>query len=322
MRPVKRPQGAFAHPLNAILGTEANVRVLRVLMLSDIPVGTNELARLAALQASGVPRVCAQLEDLGVIESVGRGRTRQYRRSQRGGLSDSLGNLFRAERQRVERIFQTITQIASSVDSARSVWIEGPVARAEDQPGDPIVVGALAEAASAGAVREALWNQLLSLQQSEDIVVDLRVYTEADLKTADSHALAEFESARPIAGAPPIDIAKPRPVHSPKDSMPRVKRHEDVDARLLRLAAAIADRIRIDPSVVESAKEFLERRLMSASPGERLELREWRDILNSMSPARIRRLMVQDDARGKRLRQSMPFLNVLSPADRARLLKN
>jgi len=53
MRPTSRPQSALRCPLNHILGTEANVRVLRAILLSDIPIGVPELARRAELQPSG-----------------------------------------------------------------------------------------------------------------------------------------------------------------------------------------------------------------------------------------------------------------------------
>src|SRR3989304_4752199 len=84
MRPISRLQSALRCPLNHMLGTEANVRVLRVILLSDIPIGVSEIARLAGLQRRGVARVCARLGDLGVIEAVGRGpRDRPDTRSPR-----------------------------------------------------------------------------------------------------------------------------------------------------------------------------------------------------------------------------------------------
>src|SRR3972149_6177663 len=96
MRPISRLQSALRCPLNHLLGTEANVRVLRVILLSDIPIGVSEIARLAELQPSGVARVCARLEDLGVIEAVGRGpRDRPKRPSPRFAPRGPPGGPFR-----------------------------------------------------------------------------------------------------------------------------------------------------------------------------------------------------------------------------------
>ena len=68
MRPPSRTQSALRCPLNHVLGTEANVRVMRALSLSDIPISIPEIARLTLLQPSGVARVCEKLED--VVEAL------------------------------------------------------------------------------------------------------------------------------------------------------------------------------------------------------------------------------------------------------------
>ena len=78
----------------------------------------------------------------------------------------------------------------------------------------------------------------------------------------------------------------------------------------------MADRIRRDPSLVDEAKRYIERRLPLASSGERLELEEWRGILRTMSLSRLRRFLLQDDARATRLRQSSPFHSAITPEER------
>ena len=322
MRPTKNPQSVLTSPLNKILGTEANVRVLRVALLSEIPLGTTEIARSTGLQASGIPRVCMHLEDLGVLETVGRGRGRQYRRSNRGELTTALANLFGEERNRATRVMNEVRQaVQAGSGEIRAAWIEGPVADGTDGPDDSIVVGALADDASFERARVALWSQLLRIQELRDVAIELHMYTAADLMTADQLRLAELERARPLLGAPPIELARPRASELPETPSRGKKSHADVDAQLLRLSSGIADRLRTDPSLVEYAREYIERRLLTASANERLELQEWKGILATMSVARVRRLLIRDDARGRRLRQSLPFLNVLSPEERTRLLR-
>ena len=317
MRPTSHPQSALQFPLNHVLGTEANVRVLRAIFLSDIPIGVSELARQTQLQASGVARVCTSLEDLGVIEAVGRGaRYRQYRRSSRFRLAGALTQLFMDERMWGQ---EAMTEIRSAVQiglPVQAAWIEGPFAVGADRPEDTLVVGLLTEPAAVESVRQDRWQRLMPIQSSRNLTIELKVLTVADLKTADAKRRAELEEVIPIVGPPPLDLAAvggPPPISRRASE---TKGHEQLDARAMDVARAVADRIRRDPSLVEDAKRFIERRLPSASSGERLELEEWRSILATMSIPRLRRFLVQDGARPTRLRQSLPFLNAISPEER------
>ncbi len=317
MRPTSHPQSALRYPLNHVLGTEANVRVLRAVMLSDIPVGVSELARLTSLQASGVARVCTRLEDLGVIEAVGRGaRYRQYARASRFPFLATLDRLFSDERSWGE---ETLREIATAVQIGgplQAAWIEGPVALGADGPDDPVVVGLLTEPAAVETVRQERWQHLIPIQTGRNVTIELKVLTIADLRTADATRRAELEQVMPIAGPPPLDVGAAR---EPARRSPRGaggRSHAQLDARALEIARAVADRIRRDPSLVEEAQRYVERRLRSASAGERLELEEWRFTLANTSVSRLCRLLVKNDQRWARLRQSLPFLNVLSQEER------
>ena len=157
MRPTKHPQSALRAPLNHILGTEANVRVLRVLFRSPIPMGMAELARSTALQASGLPKVCDRLEDLGVIETVGRGHNRQFWRRLRSPLANHLSSLFSAEHDAGEAVLSDIRSAVLGMSGViRAAWIEGSVAKGTDLPGDPIVVVELVDASSIESTRDEL----------------------------------------------------------------------------------------------------------------------------------------------------------------------
>lgn len=322
MRPTSHPQSALRCPLNHVLGTEANVRVLRVVLLSDIPIPVSELARRAELQVSGVARVCAHLEDLGVVEAIGRGtRNRQYRRNTRFPLGGSLVELYRQESQHAIQVTQELQAAVRTMSGLRAAWIEGPVAKGIDRPGDPVVVGILVDAAAVEPVRLEAARRFLPVQANHDVVVELHVVTNADLVAADQHRLANLEPVRPLLGPPPLDLlrgAEPTLTRSAA----RKKRHEHVDVRSKEIAKLIADRLARDPSLVEDARRYVERRLLSASPGEHLELQEWQQVLSTMSVPRLRRFLTADDARAVRLRQSAPFLNVLSEADRRAIFES
>ena len=70
-----RTQSALRVPLNRILGTETNVRILRTLFQLGVAVGTSELARQVEMDKAGVWRAIKVLEEFGIIESVGLGLT-------------------------------------------------------------------------------------------------------------------------------------------------------------------------------------------------------------------------------------------------------
>ena len=55
MRPTAEQQSALREPLNYILSTEVNVRVLRVIWRSQSPLGKSEVARRARLNLPFVP---------------------------------------------------------------------------------------------------------------------------------------------------------------------------------------------------------------------------------------------------------------------------
>lgn len=320
MRPTTRPQSSLRCPLNDILGTEASVRVLRVLSLSDIPIGVSELARQASLQASGVGRVCTRLEDLGVIEAVGRAATnRQYRRSARFPFGAHLSALFAEERNRGDQVLADLRSAVHGDTLIRAAWIEGALARGADRPGDPIVVGILTEPAGVERLRMGVWQRMLQIQRSKHVVVELRVLTSADLKTLSTDQRGQLEDVIPLQGPPPLDLVRDGPP-GPRDTIRlRGRRHGDLDARALAIARAVAERIRRDPSLVEEALRYIDRRLPIASQGERLELEEWQAVLTGMSVARLCRFLIQDDARARRLRQSLPFVSAL-PAEERRAI--
>jgi len=321
VRPTKTPQSALRFPLNHVLGTEASVRVMRVIMLSDIPIGVSGLARLAELQASGVARVCERLEDLGVIEAVGRGsHGRQFRRAETFALNHQLNGLFLEERSRADLIKQDIqTAVRSASPQPRAGWIEGPVALGRDRPEDAIVVGVLVSADKVDSSHEDIWRSLLPIQRQHRITLELRVLTTADIETATPERQAELEQVLLLLGPPPLDLLRSGAGSRKQPQVPLKRTHARLDSRSLEFSRAIAERIRRDPSIVEDARRWIERRLPSASPGERLELEEWRDLLTTMSTSRLRRFLVQNDARATRLRQSLPFANVLSNDERRAL---
>jgi predicted transcriptional regulator len=86
-----------AHPLNAILGSEIHVRILRALWTADAPVSTSEVARRTALCSDRVRRTLADLATSGVVELVGSSARRLARLRHDDPLTASMSHLFAAE---------------------------------------------------------------------------------------------------------------------------------------------------------------------------------------------------------------------------------
>jgi hypothetical protein len=308
MRPPKIPQGTIRCPVNRILGTEANVRVVREILLADAPLSVSELARRTSLQASGLSKICDSLEELGVVEAVGRGRSRQFRGRMAIPIVSRLAALFNDERNRYNQIQASITDTARQWSgAATSAWIEGSFATDSDQPGDSVVVGLLTTPDERMANRDQMWASFLGVQEQVGVSLELSVVTEGELKSADDARFAALASAIALYGKHPAEIARPEARRGTVPSVTRGMTNESVDDRQLRIAVRVAEQLAADPSLVDGAMRNVERQLLTASTTERLALREWLAILRAYSAPRIRKLLVRDDAQGRRLRQSIPF---------------
>jgi hypothetical protein len=195
-----------------------------------------------------------------------------------------------------------------------AAWIEGAVAHEVDAPGDPLVIGILAPAGQVDLLADELFVALSDVMRSYDVLIEVRRRTKADLATASSRELDELSRAIPLVG--PL----PTPYDEARSDRPREEAYREegteVDRRLLNLAALIADRLARDPSLVEGAQRYITRRLERASPAERRELLEWRQLLSNTSLAQLRKFLVDPGERAARLRQTLPFVDVLSKEER------
>jgi hypothetical protein len=89
--------------------------------------------------------------------------------------------------------------------------------------------------------------------------------------------------------------------------------HERLEDRSLALHKELAERLRENPQLIETAKGNLER--WAKRDGDLPAWREWRGILDG-SLSQILTMLLSDDERGRRLRQSSPFCGILTPRQR------
>lgn len=320
MRPTSNPQSAFRSPLNSMLGTEASVRILRVLALASDPLSRGEVTSQSGLHASGIPRILTQLEDQGVVETIGQGHSRPVRLRHQHPLAQSLRNLFQEERNHVARVLADLKAAVNQLTPMpAAAWIEGPVATGEDRYTDPIIVGVLADTRESDGWTEQLRQRFNTLQRQWDVAIEVHVWWRADILAASAQERAKLVKVTPLLGPPPLDFlgltADAQRAHAASRSFT----HDMHDATARRYAAAIARHIRARPGLVDETIQYLERRIPSASSGETLELQEWLDILTAYSPGRLRSFLVRDSEQATRLRQSLPFVHVLSDDERRAL---
>jgi hypothetical protein len=320
MRPPSQSQSALRAPLNDILGTEANVRILRLLATTSVPLSKAAVARQTALNESGVGRAIEDLIDRGILESLGTGSRHLFRLRPEHPLASPLADLFAAERGRFESIVDGLRSTVHLLKPPpRAAWIQGPVATEADEPGDPVIVGILASAKVVDQAVHELRARVIDLERAYDITVSIRGLTSADFAALPAAQRAELEETMPLLGPPPVELLSGRRAERAET---RPRSHEDLDRQALALAQAIAEKLAGDPSLQERARHYIKRRLGRASVRERKELEEWDQILRTMSIARLKRFLVEPSERATRLRQSLPFVDALSKKEREAMRKD
>lgn len=318
MRPVTKRQSALRAPLNDILGTEAHVRILRVLSETEDPLSISRLAERSMLAISGVSKALSSLEEAGIVEYIGAGARRPVQFRPSHPLADAVRTLFRSERSRFDKIVAELKRAARSIAPLpRSVWIEGPVVSGSDRIADPLIIGILTGARELDRSLASWEDAIEDIERAQDVSVEIRGRTAADLIAATHEEREALRRALPILGPPPLEIIKSSALPKRKSTLAtRPFSHAELDARARALATAVAERIRTDPGIVERASAHVDARMMIASPGEQRELREWKRILRTMSLPRLRRFLAENSERATRLRQTFPFAGVISDEER------
>lgn len=310
------PQSALRAPLNGILGSEANVRLLRVLALGDGSIAAGELSRRAGLSRTNVYPVLKALEGTGIVEFLGAGSGRQvaYRRAH--PLAGAIASLFRAEADRVDSLVAELRRVFDSVQPPpASAWLEGTMLKGTDRPDDAITCVIVGDPSSLPRVIDSLSRPLAKIERKLEVHIEVQGIARSELATR-ARAGEALDDVILLAGAPPAALVPSTRPASRVSS--RSHAHHDDAAR--RLAAAVAEKLAREPGLVALAKRRLARRLAAASPQERRELLEWDRILEAMSPSRLRRFLVEPGERATRLRQTLPLVDLLTAAERRAVL--
>jgi len=272
-------------------------------------MGRTQVARRAELNASGVRRTLNQLAEAGVVETVGSGRNQAARLRDEHPMSAQLRSLFSAERDLFDRTVGEARRAFADMDlPVTAIWIESPDARS---PGT-IDVGVLADPEFLEASVAVIQRHLEAAENALQMHFVVHGYTDAD-RLVDGDQLNRLQAVTLLHGWIPVDWRG-------EEGGPIIT-HEDLDRRARRLAEAVAALLPNDPSLIERAKEWVDRRLAAADDRAAHELHEWRRILSRLSVPQIQALLTEDTERAERLRQSLPFLDVVSASERAELMR-
>lgn len=298
MRPIVSGQSHLRAPLNEILGTPANIRLIRVLA-GEVsgPIGASEAAELAGLTESGARQALKRLARTSFVDQVGGGRAQRFILRDSEALSQSLQSLFGAERERYQAFISQLRHALADLLEVLAAWLEEqPTA-----PAQPAIVAVLADSRSLGHLREQVRRRILDIEQRFDTTIELHMYSQADAPETN------WQELTMLAGHPPADISAPRS-------------QDERESRGAILSEAIASMLDRDPSLLVRAQRHVELLLQDDQGPAAHDLAEWRNLFVHYSPQRIKEFLISDAPRAIRLRQSSPFFAVLNADERDQLI--
>ena len=304
MRPIASEQSFVRFPLNELLGTAANVRLLRTLCDEVAgPLSATDAAERAGLTEAGARRALSRLVRTGFVVRIGEGRSLHFGLRDRDPVLQALSALFGIERTRFDALLAAIRATFEPLSEVRVAWISDLPQRV----GEPLHLYLFTDAVSLPTLSTSIRQRIVAVEKEFDLTIEVHVLTPAEAPAVD------WRRATLVAGLPPVERS---------DVPSRPSTHADRDRRALRLSEAIAALMDKDSSLTPRAVRHLERILLEEHGAASHDLREWLDILTSYSPERLKQFVVADTPRANRLRQSSPLFAVLTPDERDRVLQS
>jgi predicted transcriptional regulator len=306
MRPIASEQDPLRYPLNEILGTRAQVRLLRV-MATEVegPLTVVDIAERSGLTVPGAQKALDKLFRSGFVSRVGGGRKHQYEIRRSDQLMQMIISLFQEEKSRYEQLFVALRKKIDRLSPPpKAVWIQA-VPRVIDEP---LRLGMFHESLYLNQCISQLRAELSRIEKDFDLTIELEGYTKADI------ADTELDGVDVIYGI--------LPKTSNEDAQKQAKKaltHGEKNRQLEILSQSLANAIEKDPSLIKRAKDHIDRLLQEDQGMATEDIMEWRNILDSYSDQRLARFLTSSSERANRLRQSNPFFAVLNAAERARM---
>lgn len=203
------PHSALRHPFTEVLGSRANVAVMRELCLHGGELQTADLKRRTGLTVNGARLALIGLVNAGIVEMVGGGRVNLYRVNSSHPLVGALRGLFEAERSRAASLPDAI-RTATELPEVKAVWVYGSFARGEDRFDSDLDICAVLEEDSAGAVSDRLRAELGAVGRHFAVTTSLVTIGPEDvlrLAEGDPWWKTLVRDAMVIRGARPQELA-------------------------------------------------------------------------------------------------------------------
>lgn len=302
MRPIASRRNELRYPLDTLLGTEGQVRVLRVLIGSAEPLASKVIQEESGLSLPGTHKVIDHLYKTGFLLSTVSGNTKRWGIRRDDSLIGGLTRLFELEQAWFEDLIGSIRRVIANLEEPIvSAWLH----KKDIQLGAPVNMVVLTDSRTVDQTRTSLRQAIQPVEQRFDITVEIEAGTRADKPEVDP------DDTILLGGVPPQPLPKRHD---------RIISHADLDRRSAARASALARMVERDHSLARRALEYVGGLLNTEAGAHRTDLEEWRGILETYSTRRLVDFLKDDSARAIRLRQSSPFLPILTEKERTRLV--
>ena len=298
MRPIAYQQNPLQYPLNEILGTRAQVRLLRVMANEvDGSITVSDAAKRAGLTVPGAQKAISKLNRSGFVSRVGGGRKHQYEIRSSDRLMQIILELFRTEKDRYERLFSAIkAEIKNLRPHPTAAWILA----IPGKMGEPITLGLLHETRHLTNCVRQLRSKLNQVENDFDLTIELEGYTQEDI------SVLKIDDVTLLYGA--ISSSD----HSMQEETRNPLTRREKDRRLNVMSYKLAKAIENDTSLLHRAKDHIDRLLKEDQGTDKNDLMEWRDILRMYSIHRLSLFFTSSSPRANRLRKSNPLFDILN----------
>ncbi len=297
----KSQRSVLRFPLDFMFSSPAFVRLMRVLVHElKGPVGVTEAARMAGLTRAGARKAFERLERASIVVRVGTGRAQKYGLKRSNPYAETLRQLFEQEQQQHDDLMRQL-RLALDMPEIRGGWIEEiPL-----NPEDALHISVVTETNALSWINQELRSRLVESERRFNLIIETRVLTRAD-------APIFPEGAALLCGTGALNVERREP---------GAQSHKESAERSLRIARAITELMKSDPSLVQRALQRTKRLLHEDQGIANSDIAEWRNLLETYSSEHLRQLLVSTSSRAQRLRRSSPFFAVLTADERDQVLE-
>lgn len=205
------PASATYNALEWMLGSPANVRVLRELCLrNEAALSGPVLADMTRLSRPAVWKALKDLTASGIVAASGSARSLNYSLDRGHPFASSLTELFSTEFRRFQEFLKAVKRTAGRfAPEIEAVWLFGSVSRQEDKPQSDVDIAILIGRADQRAMVTNFSETLSALAQRYRMRPSVISLTRRELQRLSTENPGFWESfandATVVTGAPPYE---------------------------------------------------------------------------------------------------------------------